>query len=419
MKNKTLAGIFLVVFIDLLGFSLILPLLPYLAKSFNATDFEVGLLVAIYAAGSLIGAPLLGRLSDRYGRRPLLMISILGNLVGFLILGFAQTLAMVFFARLLSGLFAGNISIAQAYISDVTDVKNRAKGLGLIGAAFGLGFIIGPAIGGALSQIGYSVPAFLAVGLSTINLVLIALWLPESLTPERRAAMATGDDGAKRPSALSLSALLEALKRPLVGPLLHTRFFFGLAFAIFQSIFALYALERFNLNAQSTGFVLTYVGIISVITQGFAIGRLTARYSEPRLILLSTWLMAVGLLGWALAPNEWIFLIALAPLAFAGGTLNTVINSAISKVVAPNEVGGMLGLSASIESATRVIAPALGALLLDQVGRQFGPMAGTSAPGLVATLVMVWLISYVYRHVVNLPLGVPTPVVQAANLPGD
>jgi MFS transporter, DHA1 family, tetracycline resistance protein len=414
MKNKALASIFLVVFIDLLGFSLILPLLPYLAKHFNASDFEVGLLVAVYAAASLIGAPLLGRLSDRFGRRPMLLISILGNMIGFLVLGLAPNLAIVFLARILSGLFAGNISIAQAYISDVTDAQNRAKGLGMIGAAFGLGFIIGPAIGGALSQFGYAVPAFPAAGLSAINLVLVGFWLQESLTPERRAAMAAG--GRKTP-AISISALLEALRRPLVGPLLHTRFFFGLAFSLFQSIFSLYTLERFHMDAQATGFILTYVGVLSVITQGFAIGRLTARYAETRLILAASALMVVGLAGWAFAPNVAVFLIALAPTAVGGGILNTVINSAISKLVPQHEVGGMLGLAASIEAATRVIAPSLGGLLLDQVGQRFGVTAGTSAPGIFSALMMVWVVSYILRNVINLPLA--APAVQAQPSRGD
>ena len=185
MKNKPLFSIFLIVFIDMLGFGLILPLLPYYAETFGASDTVIGLLVASYAAAQLIGAPLLGRLSDRFGRRPILLISLVGTLLGFLLLGFASTLFILFAARILDGITGGNISVAQAYISDVTDSKNRAKGLGMIGAAFGLGFIIGPATGGLLSQWGYAVPAFAAAGLVAINLLMVALWLPESLPPKK------------------------------------------------------------------------------------------------------------------------------------------------------------------------------------------------------------------------------------------
>lgn len=184
MKNKPLFSIFLIVFIDMLGFGLILPLLPYYAETFGASDTVIGLLVASYAAAQLIGAPLLGRLSDRFGRRPILLISLVGTLLGFLLLGFASTLFILFAARILDGITGGNISVAQAYISDVTNSKNRAKGLGMIGAAFGLGFIIGPATGGLLSQWGYAVPAFAAAGLVAINLLMVALWLPD-LSPKK------------------------------------------------------------------------------------------------------------------------------------------------------------------------------------------------------------------------------------------
>ncbi len=188
MDRKLLFSILLVVFIDLLGFSLILPLLPYYAETFNASKFVTGLLIAVYALMQLIGAPILGRLSDRYGRRPILLISVFGTFIGFMLFGFATTLWMLFAARMLDGLTGGNLSVAQAYISDVTDAKNRAKGLGLIGAAFGIGFIIGPVTGGILSQYGYNVPAFVAAGLSLINFIVIYAWLPESLTKEKTGA---------------------------------------------------------------------------------------------------------------------------------------------------------------------------------------------------------------------------------------
>jgi DHA1 family tetracycline resistance protein-like MFS transporter len=408
-NNKALFAIFLIVFIDLLGFSLILPLLPYLARTFQASDFQIGLLVASYAAAQLVGAPILGRLSDKYGRRPVLLISIAGNAVGFLLLGLANTLWLLFLARILAGITAANISVAQAYISDVTDEKNRARGLGLIGAAFGLGFIIGPAIGGALSQFSFSLPAFISAALSIFNFVLVVTWLPESLTAERRLAIANTD---RLP--FTIPALVKVLHRPLVGPLLNTRFFFGMSFSLFQTIFSLYALDRFNLDAQHVGYILAYVGFLSVFTQGVLIGRLTNRFSENALILVATITMAAALLGWALAPSVPALLVIMAPIAISGGILNTVINSAITKSVSPVEIGGMLGISTSMEALTRVISPSLGGLILDLVGKRFGTQVGTSAPGILASLMLVGLVSYVYRTIYRaqpLPVGIaPTQI---------
>ena len=184
MKKSPLLPIFLIVFIDLLGFGLILPLLPFYAKSFGANELTIGLLLASYSLMQFIGAPVLGRLSDRYGRRPILLISQLGTFVGFIMLGFANGLGMLFASRIVDGVSGGNISTAQAYIADISDEKNRARNFGLIGAAFGLGFIMGPAIGGFLSQFGYQVPAFAAAGLSFLSMTLTFFLLHE---PERKA----------------------------------------------------------------------------------------------------------------------------------------------------------------------------------------------------------------------------------------
>jgi DHA1 family tetracycline resistance protein-like MFS transporter len=390
MDNKKLLSVILVVFVDLLGFSLILPLLPYYAAAFGANGLVTGLLVASYAAMQFLSAPLLGRLSDRYGRRPILLVSIAGTFAGFLLLGFANSLWMLFASRIIDGLTGGNLSVAQAYITDVTEPKDRAKGLGLVGAAFGLGFIIGPASGGLLSQWGYAVPAFVAAGLSLINLVLVYFWLPESLTPEKRALMPE-----RRPS-VNLNALTVALRRPFTGSLLITRFFFGLAFAIFQTIFALYALERFHLTAAQTGYVLTYVGVLAVVTQGFLVGRITRRVREDILIGISVVVMALGLLGWALAPSVSLLLIIMAPTAVAGGLLNTILTSTLTKAVEPQEVGGIIGLSTSIESLTRVIAPILGGYLLVAFGAW--------APGLFGAIVLGGLSLYVWNTIYDHPI---------------
>jgi len=390
MNKKLLFSIILVVFIDLLGFSLILPLLPYYAETFHANAFVTGLLVASYAIAQLIGAPLLGRMSDRYGRRPILLASIFGTFLGFLLLGIANALWILFAARIIDGLTGGNLSIAQAYIADVTDAKNRAKGLGLIGAAFGLGFIIGPVTGGFLSQWGYAVPAFAAAAMSLINLIFLFAWLPESLNAEKRSALTE-----KKP-AITIGALVTALKRPFSGSLLITRFFFGVAFAIFQTIFSLYALTKFNLTAARTGYVLTYVGVLSVITQGFLVGRITSKFRDDALIVACVALMAISMIGWALAPTVLVLLIVLAPTSLAGGILNTLLSSTLTKAVTPQEIGGILGLAASVDSSTRIIAPILGGALLQQLG--------TWAPGAFGAIVMAGLFIYVWISIYNHPI---------------
>ena len=405
MKNSRLLTIFLIVFIDLLGFSLILPLLPYYAETYGANATLVGLLVASYAAAQLVGAPLLGRLSDRYGRRPILLISVAGTLVGFLLLGFADPigrffagmiappavnafiLGVLFASRILDGLTGGNITVAQAYITDVTDEQNRARGLGMIGAAFGLGFIIGPATGGLLSTWGYSLPAFVAASVSFVNLLLIYFLLSESLTITQR-----GDPALRKRPPFTLQALLQALKRPRVGPLLYLRFFYGLAFATFQGIFSLYA-QEIGLSSQTTGFVLAYVGVLSVIVQAGLIGLLTRHFRDNALLVTGLWMMTGGLLAWAFTRHLWLLLVVLLPLALAGGVLNTVIQSAITKMVERQEVGGILGITTSLEAVTRVIAPSAGGLLLQNLG--------TWAPGLFSATLMGFAVLFTYLTIIK------------------
>lgn len=404
MKTPRLLTIFLIVFVDLLGFSLILPLLPYYAEAYGASPAIVGLLVASYAAAQLIGAPLLGRLSDRLGRRPVLMFSVAGTFLGFILLGLADPLgrmlaglvsfqsanifiiAILFFSRILDGLTGGNLNVAQAYIADITNESNRAKSLGLIGAAFGLGFILGPAAGGLLSQWGYNIPAFVAALISAFNLLAIIFLLPESLSPENRENLVT----RQRPP-FTLKALLAVLNRPIVGPLLYVRLFYGLAFAIFESIFSLYA-QSIGLSSQTTGFVLAYVGLLSVITQAGLIGPLTRRFRESWLIISGLWIMGISLLAWAFTSQLWLLLVVILPLSLSGGVLNTVMQSSISKSVSHDEIGGILGITASLDAFTRVVAPSLGGFLLGYFGRW--------APGIFTAILMALAISFTYRRIV-------------------
>jgi DHA1 family tetracycline resistance protein-like MFS transporter len=404
------------VFIELLGYSLFLPLLPFYAGTLGAGPELIGLLVASNAMAQLLAAPFIGRLSDTWGRRPALIVSITATIVGFALLGLVEplgrglatlaprwftvesaALAWLFFSRILDGLAGGNVSLARAYITDITDEKNRARGLGLIGAAFGTGFIIGPAVGGTLSNwpvltspfeaaglSRYAVPAVAALLLSVLNLVGVVLWLPESLTPERRAAL------AKRERAiLPIRTLREALQRPRVAPLLQTRFFYSLAFALFTTNFALYTQYRFGMTDQTTSYILTYVGVLVVLVQGFIVGWLTDSFPEKRIIVVAVAVLALALLGWALVPTVPLMLAVLALLPLSGGTLNTVTNSALTKAVRSEDIGGTLGLSASLDSLTRIIAPALGGFLIGELGPW--------AVGAAGALIMTWVVFYAWR----------------------
>jgi DHA1 family tetracycline resistance protein-like MFS transporter len=337
------------------------------------------------------------------------LASVFGTFIGFLLLGFADNigtalanafnpqaanifvLGILFVSRMVDGLTGGNLSVAQAYISDVTDAQNRSKGLGMIGAAFGMGFIIGPATGGILSQYGYAIPGFVAAALSFVNLSLIYFWLPESLTEEKRAEMPE-----KKP-AVTLSALGKALTRPFTGALLTTRFFFGLAFAIFQTVFSLYALQKFDLQARDTGFILTYVGVLAVVVQGFLIGRLTKAFREDVLIFVSGILMTISLIGWALTPSVFWLLVVLTPTAISGGLLNTLLSSTLTKAVQPQEIGGILGLGAAIESTTRIFAPILGGYLLQTFG--------TWSPGAFGGILMIGITIFIFFNIYNHPIA--------------
>jgi len=380
MQKHGLLTIFAVVFVNMLGFGLILPLLPFYAERFDASSTVVGLLVASYAAAQMIGAPLLGRASDRYGRRPILLFSIAGSFVGFVMLGAANTLWLLFASRILDGLTGGNVTVARAYITDLTDENSRAKGMGLIGAAFGLGFIIGPAAGGLLSAgERYALPAYVAAMLTAVNLAAAYLWLPESLPSGRR-----DQPGTARLTMLSLHALQDMLSRPKVGTLLESVFVFGLSLATFEGVFSLYAQKHLALESDQTGYMLAYVGLLMALVQGVAIGRLTARYDDDRILRGAAIIMAMFLVGWAYAPNVWITLVVLAPLSLSIGVLSATIHTVVTKAVHVDEVGSVLGLSTSLTSLARALGPATGGALFD--------MVGAWAPGVFAATLMIWLV---------------------------
>ena len=363
MKRSPLIVIFTTVFIDLVGFGIVIPVLPFYAEGtrFNATPRAVGLLFASYSVMQLIFAPILGRLSDKYGRRPVLFISIIGTGIGFLILGFANTLWLLFVGRILDGITGGNISTAQAYIADITTKEDRAKGMGLIGAAFGLGFVFGPAIGGVLSRWGVEVPFLFAAGLCFANALLLYFTLPETVTPDHPARVsAAGGRG--------FSQLTRSLKNPRLGFVLIIYFLFIVAFSIMTTSFSLYTMFRFGYDAQHTGYLFAYVGILAVIVQGGLIGRLVKRFGELPLVITGAWLFAGSLFAIPFVGPQSGGLLALlvgGGLFSIGNSLSAPsLSSLASKSVGPGEQGSVLGVTQSVASLARAVGPALAALLI-------------------------------------------------------
>ncbi len=434
MNFKQILPIFVIVLIDLLGLTIIIPLLPLYAASFSANAFTIGALGATYPIMQFFGAPVLGRLSDRFGRRPILIISQFGTLLGFLILGFSNSLLLLFLSRFIDGLSGANIATAQAAITDSTTEKTRTQGLGLIGAAFGLGFIIGPVIAFvtlAISNNNYRVTALVAAAFSLFSILLSIFWLEETLPPHKRATGASAPQETSK-AAFGLGAMWQALKRPGVGFLLALMFAQQFAFGGFEQLLALFTLNRLGLNASGNSAVFVFVGVIVVAVQGGMVGRWSRRYGDRWLIVMGLSALGLGLILSAITPAQpvpwysraalteeltrganlpgetpptqniqielpddqntgWLglawLLAAMIPASIGGGVLQPSINSMITKQVGPAEVGGILGISSAFLSGSNAITPLI-------MGGLF-QVLGSTAPFLVGgvILLVLWVIA--------------------------
>jgi MFS transporter, DHA1 family, tetracycline resistance protein len=362
---RAVPTLFLIVFVDLVGFGLVIPLLPFYAVRFAAAPQAVTALLAMYSLAQLVTAPLWGRLSDRIGRRPVLLVSLTASALAYLWLGAASALWMLFAARLLAGASAGNIAAAQAYIADVTKPEERARGMGLIGAAFGLGFIIGPALGGLIAgndpaTADIESPAWIAACLSLVALLGVVFLLPESLPADGRA------NARARSRA---NAVLGALHRPVLSRLILIFFLVILAFAGMESTFALWAIEEFGWGPRQTGFVFAYVGVLSAILQGGLIGRLARRFGEERLLLCGLVLIGSGLVVLPLAHSLAPLGVAVSGLALGMGLTQPSLNSLISRRAGREEQGEVMGVSQSVGSLSRVLGPFAAGFSFAALGR--------------------------------------------------
>jgi DHA1 family tetracycline resistance protein-like MFS transporter len=356
MKEKSpLLVIFLVVFIDLLGFGIVIPILPYFAKEFGASARTLGFLMASYSAMQFIFSPIWGSLSDKIGRRSVILISLLGGTIAFSILGFAKSLMWLFAGRILSGITSANISTASAYITDITTPENRAKGMGLIGASFGLGFIFGPAIGGLLFKYGYSAPMFAAALLSLIDFILAFFILkePKVHTPIQKR---------------KISGIKNVLTDPraFYGVLLF--FLSTLAFTQVEVSFALFMLSRFQFNATQSGMMLALMGVVGAIIQGGLIGKLSKKFGEVNLIFFGFIFLSLGLLGVSLTYQIFVTSLFIVLSAIGNGCVNPSLSSLTSQGAQEETRGAVMGIYQAGSALARILGPLLGGYLFDKFG---------------------------------------------------
>lgn len=360
MKHKALFTIFLIVFMDLLGFGILLPLLPFIAEKYAANPLEIGFLTAAYSLFQFIATPLLGRLSDRYGRKKILVISQLGSVVGYLLLGWANSLPILFLSRIIDGATGGNISVAQAYIADVTTKENRAKGMGLIGAAFGLGFIVGPALGGYLARFGFAVPAYAAAGVGLVTVVATAVFLKETVNVTRAVRSPR--------TRLSYDEVCRVLKTKPIGLLILTFFVLNTAFSVMQGNFALWTQAAFRFGAEENAWLFTGMGIMSVIMQLRVLPWVVGTFKEAMALKFAIFVLGAGFLLLPLAVSPIWVLGALLFFSLGQGLSMPTIQAIASERVPKEEYGETLGILQSAGSLGRIIGPIAGGELFYQFG---------------------------------------------------
>jgi DHA1 family tetracycline resistance protein-like MFS transporter len=372
--NRPLVIIFLTVLVNLIGFGIIIPLLPFYAQTFGASPLTIGMLFAAFSVSQLVASPLLGHWSDSWGRRPVLILSLLGTVVSFVMLAVAHSLVMLFAARIVDGLSGGNITTARAYIGDIATDENRAKYFGYLGASFGLGFVIGPGLSGVFAHISYTAPIWAAAAITMVAMIMAWQWLPETV---HRVHADAGSPWR---------ALQEMGARPGLRVLFAIDFLYWASFAVYQSTFALFGARRFGWDATHTGYVLAAFGVLGVVVQGAMVGPIVARIGEKRAFIVGLAITAVAWLGAALVHSVPLFLALLVPSALGLGFCTPSLVSLVSGAAGSHEQGRVQGAAGALESLGRTVGPVWGNGALQMFGE--GTAYGSAALALVATALL-------------------------------
>jgi len=354
--SRPLLVIFLTILVNLIGFGIIVPLLPFYAETFGASPLAIGLLFGSFSVAQMVASPVLGDWSDRWGRRPVLIFSLLGTVVSFVMMALAHSLVLLFVARIVDGLSGGNITTARAYIGDVTDESNRAKAFGMLGAAFGLGFIIGPALGGLFAKISYTAPIWAAAVITVIATVLAWLWLPETV---HRVHAVAGSPWR---------ALGELSRRPALRTLFAVDFLYWTCFAIYQGTFALFGERRFHFDATAIGYILAAFGALGVIVQGVLVAPVVRKFGEKRTLTMGLLLASIGWGASAVAHSVPLFIAMLVPGALGIGFSTPSLTSLLSSAAGRQEQGRVQGAAGALESLGRTLGPTWGNGALEWFG---------------------------------------------------
>ena len=355
-KQIQITVLFFTLFIDMVGFGIIIPILPRYAEHFGVTSLQLGIIVSVYSLAQFVMLPIWGKLADRMGRRPVLLLSVLGTAVGYLVMGFSRTVSFMILARMIDGGAGGNMGIAQAYISDITTLEERSKAMGFLGAAYGFGFIIGPALGGFFSyRYGIAAPMFLIAGLAMFNLMLIALFLPESLQKKEKKSTEI---------ILPKSNLWKHVDKKVYLPVLCSFFFFTAGFAMMSTIFALFVYHRYHLNEQQTGWIYAMVGLIAIVIEGWLFGILAKKWSDQLLAKIGPCLIGIGFFLLPLTSHVTSVVFLCAIIALGDSLVTPALAVIISHTVKSEWQGAAFGLYQSVGSLGRLSGPLIAGCFL-------------------------------------------------------
>ncbi|MFZ2323936.1 MAG: MFS transporter [Ignavibacteriaceae bacterium] len=390
MKNRSsLTLIFLTVFIDLLGFGILIPILPSFAvKKLGVDEAAIGIAITIYSFVQFLFNPILGKFSDKYGRRPVIIACLFLNAIGYVVFAFTHSYIMLLTSRVIAGVGGSSIGVAQAYIADVTTKENRSKGMGLIGAAFGLGFVFGPLIGGLLSGFGYSVTGFVAAGFSFTAFILTIFYLPESL---KLGELNLNSQETRSRKLIDFAAMKKVLKKRELAVLVFLFFILTFSFANIYGTFALLGLKVYGFTDMQNGYMFGIVGLSSAIVQGDLIGRINKMMSKKNILIIAS-LLIMSML--AMIPYAGSFLglaIVSIVLSYGIGTFQPTILSLISEIASEAEQGITLGLNQSLSSFARVLGPLWGGFAFEFFGYPFPFLTGAAFTVVIVLITIFYL----------------------------